>query len=72
MLECSYFICVSLISLYHRMQPLQMVHLEEHPEVLSANPRSQHHPSNWVGAEDNDDDNEDEELLVQTTPHYMD
>ncbi|XP_039786125.1 cell cycle checkpoint control protein RAD9A-like isoform X3 [Panicum virgatum] len=41
-------------------------------EVLSANPRSQHHPSNWVGAEDNDDDNEDEELLVQTTPHYMD
>jgi len=54
------------------MQPLQMVHLEEHPEVLSANPRSQHHPSNWVGAEDNDDDNEDEELLVQTTPHYMD
>ncbi|PAN49703.1 hypothetical protein PAHAL_9G469600 [Panicum hallii] len=54
------------------MQPLQMDHLEEHPEVLSAIPRSQHHPSNWVGADDNDDDNEDEELLVQTTPHYMD
>ncbi|KAL6593860.1 hypothetical protein ACP70R_048761 [Stipagrostis hirtigluma subsp. patula] len=42
-------------------------------KVISANPRSQHHPSNWVGADDNDDDNEDdEELLVQTTPHYMD
>ncbi|XP_066348848.1 uncharacterized protein [Miscanthus floridulus] len=42
-------------------------------EVISAIPRSQHHPSNWVGADDNDDDNEeDEELLVQTTPHYMD
>ncbi|KAG2540836.1 cell cycle checkpoint control protein RAD9A-like isoform X2 [Panicum virgatum] len=54
------------------MQPMQMDHLEEHPEVLSAIPRSQHHPSNWVGADDNDDDNEDEELLVQTTPHYMD
>ncbi|TKV96158.1 hypothetical protein SEVIR_9G410900v4 [Setaria viridis] len=54
------------------MQHLQMDHLEEHPEVLSAIPRSQHHPSNWVGADDHDDDNEDEELLVQTTPHYMD
>ncbi|CAD6203611.1 unnamed protein product [Miscanthus lutarioriparius] len=42
-------------------------------EVISAIPRSQHHPSNWVGADDNDDGNEDdEELLVQTTPHYMD
>ncbi|OEL32183.1 hypothetical protein BAE44_0006797, partial [Dichanthelium oligosanthes] len=40
-------------------------------EVISAIPRSQHHPSNWVGADDNDDDNE-EELLVETTPHYMD
>ncbi|KAF8721064.1 hypothetical protein HU200_023479 [Digitaria exilis] len=54
------------------VQPMQMDHLEEHHEVLSAMPRSQHHPSNWVGTDDNDDDNEDEELLVQTTPHYMD
>ncbi|KAF8728651.1 hypothetical protein HU200_017921 [Digitaria exilis] len=54
------------------VQPMQMDHLEEHHEVLSALPRSQHHPSNWVGTDDNDDDNEDEELLVQTTPHYMD
>ncbi|KAL6902165.1 hypothetical protein ACP4OV_005041 [Aristida adscensionis] len=55
------------------MQPLQMDHVEEHPEVISANTRSQHHLSNWVGTDDNDDDNEeDEELLVQTTPHYMD
>ncbi|XP_066348834.1 uncharacterized protein [Miscanthus floridulus] len=55
------------------MQPSRMDHMEEHPEVISAIPRSQHHPSNWVGADDNDDDNEeDEELLVQTTPHYMD
>jgi cell cycle checkpoint control protein RAD9A len=42
-------------------------------EGISGIPRSQHHPSNWVGADDNDDDNEDdEELLVQTTPYYMD
>ncbi|KAG8097300.1 hypothetical protein GUJ93_ZPchr0013g37509 [Zizania palustris] len=41
-------------------------------DVVSDNPRSQHHPSNWVGA-DEDDDDEDEELFVQTTPpHYMD
>ncbi|KAL6894003.1 hypothetical protein ACP4OV_008101 [Aristida adscensionis] len=40
-------------------------------EVVSANTRSQHHPSNWVGADDNDDE-DDEELLIQTTPHYMD
>uniref|UniRef100_A0A804LK50 Cell cycle checkpoint control protein RAD9A n=1 Tax=Zea mays TaxID=4577 RepID=A0A804LK50_MAIZE len=55
------------------MQPLQMDHMEERPEGISGIPRSQHHPSNWVGADDNDDDNEDdEELLVQTTPYYMD
>jgi cell cycle checkpoint control protein RAD9A len=41
-------------------------------DVVSDNPRSQHHPSNWVGADEDDDDDEDEELFVQTTPHYMD
>ena len=41
-------------------------------EVVVDNPRSQHHPSNWVGADEDDDDEEDEELFVQTTPHYMD
>ncbi|KAK3151602.1 hypothetical protein QOZ80_3AG0248010 [Eleusine coracana subsp. coracana] len=60
-------------TLYQGVQRLQMDHLGEHPEVISTNARSQHHPSNWVGADDSDDDNdEDEELLVQTTPHYMD
>ncbi|EEC75240.1 uncharacterized protein [Oryza sativa Japonica Group] len=54
------------------MQPMQMDHLEEPPDVVSDNPRSQHHPSNWVGADEDDDDDEDEELFVQTTPHYMD
>ncbi|VAH90839.1 cell cycle checkpoint control protein RAD9B isoform X2 [Triticum aestivum] len=53
-------------------QPVQMDHLEEPPEVVVDNPRSQHHPSNWVGADEDDDDEEDEELFVQTTPHYMD
>lgn len=52
--------------------PMQMDHLEEPPEVMSDNPRSQHHPSNWVGADEDNDDDEDEELFVQTTPHYMD
>ncbi|WVZ56909.1 hypothetical protein U9M48_007375 [Paspalum notatum var. saurae] len=54
------------------MQPFQMDHMEEHPEGISAIPRSQHHPSNWVGADDDDDNEEEEELLVQTTPRYMD
>uniref|UniRef100_A0A0D3FID3 Cell cycle checkpoint control protein RAD9A n=1 Tax=Oryza barthii TaxID=65489 RepID=A0A0D3FID3_9ORYZ len=54
------------------MQPMQMDHLEEPPDVVSDIPRSQHHPSNWVGADEDDDDDEDEELFVQTTPHYMD
>ncbi|KAM0925096.1 hypothetical protein ACQ4PT_004421 [Festuca glaucescens] len=55
------------------VQPVQKDRLEEPPDVVSDNPRSQHHPSNWVGAdEDDDDDEEDEELFVQTTPHYMD
>ncbi|KAL5217976.1 hypothetical protein ABZP36_018660 [Zizania latifolia] len=54
------------------VQPMQLDHLEEPLDVVSDNPRSQHHPSNWVGADEDDDDDEDEELFVQTTPHYMD
>ncbi|KAK1650132.1 hypothetical protein QYE76_067937 [Lolium multiflorum] len=54
------------------VQPVQKDRLEEPPDVVSDNPRSQHHPSNWVGADEDDDDEEDEELFVQTTPHYMD
>lgn len=56
----------------HMEQPVQMDHFEEPPEVVVDNPRSQHHPSNWVGADEDNDDEEDEELFVQTTPHYMD
>ncbi|XP_040377536.1 cell cycle checkpoint control protein RAD9A isoform X2 [Oryza brachyantha] len=41
-------------------------------DVVSDNPRSQHHPSNWVGADEDDDDDDEEELFVQTTPYYMD
>lgn len=31
---------------------------------------SQHHPSNWVGPEDDDEDEDDEELFVQSTPSF--
>lgn len=42
---------------------------------LNGNPSSQHHPSNWVGAgdvddeaEDEDEDEDEDELYVQSTP----
>lgn len=31
---------------------------------------SQHHPSNWVDADDDDDEEDESELCVQSTPPY--
>lgn len=31
---------------------------------------SQHHPSNWVEADDDDDEGDESELCVQPTPPY--
>jgi cell cycle checkpoint control protein RAD9A len=33
---------------------------------------SQHHPSNWVDAEDNDDEDDDDGQYIQATPPYYD
>lgn len=38
--------------------------------VFGSNHHSQHHPSNWVGPEDDDEDEDDEELFVQSTPSF--
>ncbi|KAJ4793431.1 Cell cycle checkpoint control protein RAD9A [Rhynchospora pubera] len=40
------------------------------PQEFGGNHHSQHHPSNWVGPEDDDGDEDDEELFVQSTPDY--
>ncbi|KAJ1699395.1 hypothetical protein LUZ63_007907 [Rhynchospora breviuscula] len=40
------------------------------PQEVGGNHHSQHHPSNWVGPEDDDGDEDDEELFVQSTPDY--
>lgn len=31
---------------------------------------SQHHPSNWIDADEDDDEGDDSELCVQSTPPY--
>ncbi|KAK6777745.1 hypothetical protein RDI58_024463 [Solanum bulbocastanum] len=43
-------------------EPQGMADLEGHA--------SQHHPSNWVEADDNDDEGDESELCVQSTPPY--
>ncbi|PHU04976.1 hypothetical protein BC332_25798 [Capsicum chinense] len=43
-------------------QPQGMVYLDGHA--------SQHHPSNWVDADDDDDEGDESELCVQSTPPY--
>lgn len=43
-------------------EPQGMADLEGHA--------SQHHPSNWVDADDDDDEGDESELCVQSTPPY--
>uniref|UniRef100_M1A892 Uncharacterized protein n=1 Tax=Solanum tuberosum TaxID=4113 RepID=M1A892_SOLTU len=43
-------------------EPQGMADLEGHA--------SQHHPSNWVEADDDDDEGDESELCVQSTPPY--
>lgn len=52
-------------------QPMETDHLDEPQDraEVNGNSYSQHHPSNWVGADD-DEDEDEEELYVQSTPHY--
>lgn len=57
--------------------PAQMDNFEEAQDRSQVNVNghgfSQHHPSNWVEAdEDDEDDGEDNELCVQSTPPYYD
>ncbi|KAG9152968.1 hypothetical protein Leryth_023756 [Lithospermum erythrorhizon] len=44
-------------------------HMDE-PKDTEDNRLSQHHPCNWLDAEDEDDDGEEPELCVQPTPPY--
>ncbi|XP_047937593.1 cell cycle checkpoint control protein RAD9A [Salvia hispanica] len=40
------------------------------PEENNGRAPSQHHPSNWIDADEDDDEGDDSELCVQSTPPY--
>lgn len=53
--------------------PMEIDHMDvaQDRTEMNANPYSQHHPSNWVGADDDDEEDEGD-LYVQSTPQYDD
>ncbi|CAL5194745.1 unnamed protein product [Lathyrus oleraceus] len=56
-------------------QPTENDHVQEPQDMLPNNGQavSQHHPSNWVDAEEDDEDDADEdEQYIQATPPYYD
>ncbi|XP_010259632.1 PREDICTED: cell cycle checkpoint control protein RAD9A isoform X2 [Nelumbo nucifera] len=52
--------------------PMEMDNVEEHQKRLEMNDNkwSQHHPSNWVAAGDDDEEEDEGEVFVQSTPPY--
>nr|XP_010938419.1 cell cycle checkpoint control protein RAD9A [Elaeis guineensis] len=55
-------------------QPMETDHANEPQDRAAANVNSysQHHLSNWVGAGDNEEEEDEDEMYVQSTPHYDD